>query len=234
MPLQPSDDVRGETSVEPGRVNSAADDVDGSPLGDAHGPGRCRRRAVWDLEGTCVSWTPPSQILRSTERWNIAERLNRDGPTSPAARASDSARRAGFRLRPLRGLPTSPAARASSRQPSPVGMVALAGRRRRPSRSSPDRASAWRRSSGGPKSSPVFEFAARWSDFARCAGFRLRPLRGLPTPPAARASSRQPSPVGMVALAGRRSRPSRSSAKPSEGWLAALDDFRNWLIREAA
>ena len=23
-------------------------------------------------------------------------------------------------------------------------------------------------------------------------------------------------------------------AKPSEGWLAALDDFRNWLIREAA
>ncbi len=160
MPLQPSDDVRGETSVEPGRVNSAADDVDGSPLGDAHGPGRCRRRAVWDLEGTCVSWTPPSQILRSTERWNIAERLNRDGPTSPAARASDSARRAGFRLRPLRGLPTSPAARASSRQPSPVGMVALAGRRSRPSRSSPERA--------------------------------------------------------------------------SEGWLAALDDFRNWLIREAA
>ena len=25
-----------------------------------------------------------------------------------------------------------------------------------------------------------------------------------------------------------------SSARPSEGWLAALGDFRNWLIREAA
>jgi hypothetical protein len=30
--------------------------------------------------------------------------------------------------------------------------------------------------------------------------------------------------------------PSRSSRAfpPSEGWLAALDDFRNWLIGEAA
>jgi hypothetical protein len=28
--------------------------------------------------------------------------------------------------------------------------------------------------------------------------------------------------------------PSRSSPKVSEGWLAVRDDFRNWLIREAA
>jgi hypothetical protein len=34
-------------------------------------------------------------------------------------------------------------------------------------------------------------------------------------------------------LDSRQSLPSRSSAQPSEGWLTALDDFRNWLIQAA-
>ena len=63
----------------------------------------------------------------------------------------------------------------------------------------------------------------RGSDFARSAGF-------VETDFACRGSLGDGRRAGLTASG----LPRRSSAKPSEVWLAALDDFRNWLIREAA
>jgi hypothetical protein len=51
------------------------------------------------------------------------------------------------------------------------------------------------------------------------------------------ASARQPSHAGSSHPVRRRTERAdlaEARRKASEGWLAALDDFRNWLIREAA
>ena len=55
---------------------------------------------------------------------------------------------------------------------------------------------------------------ARWSAFARSAGFGETDFAWKET-------------RGQV---GALRRPGRSSAKPSEVWLGVRDDFRNWLI----
>jgi hypothetical protein len=70
----------------------------------------------------------------------------------------------------------------------------------------------------------------RWSDFT-AEGSKVKRRSAF----VLRASARPFACRKLAVQAGHlRSLPSRSSPQASEGWLAALDDFRNWLIREAA